>query len=101
VVALALALAAGRALTAPQFALQALMTLVWVGALVALVRMCAVDLVTFAVALLWLEAAPQVWTLVTQPSAVHQWNGTAALAVTLVASALLLHRRRGQIGFVS
>ena len=101
VVALALALAAGRALTAPQFALHALMTLVWVGALVALVRMCAVDLVTFAVALLWLEAAPWVWTLVTQPSAVHQWNGAAALAAILVVSALLLRRRRSQIGFVS
>jgi membrane protease YdiL (CAAX protease family) len=94
-VVLALVLAAGRALTAPQFALHVLMALVWVGVLVALIKTCAVDLVTFAVAMLWLEAVPRAWMLMAQPSAVHRSNGVAAVAVVMVAGGLLLYRRRG------
>jgi CAAX prenyl protease-like protein len=80
-----------------QFGAQLMAYLLLAGLVYLLVNTCGLDLVGFAVALFWLEAAESASTLIEQPSADLRWNGVLAAGIALVLGiAILLICRRAK-----
>ena len=88
----AILFAAGRALSVSQFAYVFVEVIIAAGIVMALIRICAADLVTFGVALFWLLVANQAATLIRQPTPELYWNGVAC-AVAAVGAGVLAARR--------
>ena len=58
----------------------------------ALVGICAADLVTFGTAAFWFAVAGPAATLMEQPAAALRWNGAAAAVVAVMIGATVLAR---------
>jgi hypothetical protein len=93
---IALLFAVSRAQNPLQFAFYFCVMPLMIGLVTALVRICAVDLITLGVALFWLQVAGPVATLLEQPAPVFRWNGVACCVVAVtVGVAVLMRFRRG------
>jgi hypothetical protein len=90
-VLVALAYAAGQALTPWQFGYHAAVAMLAIGAVIAVVKICGEDLRTYGLALCGLLVAGPTGTLLEQPAPELRWNGVAA-ALTALAIVLLLVR---------
>lgn len=89
---LAFAFAVSRSQTIPQGVFSAAAVVAAAGIVALLARTCAMDLISFGVALFWLEAMSRSAGLIAQPAALLRWTGVVAAAVALAAGALVIRR---------
>ena len=89
-VLVALAYAAGQALTLPQFAYHSAVAMLAIGMVVAVVKICGADLKTFGLALFGLLVVGSTAALLEQPAPVLRWNGVAAAVAALGAGVLFV-----------
>jgi hypothetical protein len=94
VVAASLVFAASTAQHPAQFAWSLLESSVLCGLLITVVCTCAVDLVTFGIALFWVGCAGPATTLIRQPAPFLRWNGIVCAAVAVLLGILLALRFR-------
>lgn len=93
-VILALFYSVTRAQTPLQFVYLAAAASVAVLVIVALVRLCAADLLSYGVALFWVHASSPAATLAQQPAAFMRWNGVACAVLAAVLGWAILQRFR-------
>jgi hypothetical protein len=96
----AAAFASGRASTIPQLLCYFAIAVFGAALVLAVVRICGIDLRTFAVALFWLLVTGPAWTLIEQPEPGLRWNGIALAVCAAAAGVLLLRseKSRGHSG---
>lgn len=83
-------LALSQSLTPVQFAASAAAVVIWLAALILIVRTCAVDLVGYAVAMCWAIGIPAALELAEQPAPWIHWNGIAAVVALAAAGVVVI-----------
>ena len=73
--------ATGRAQTVPQWLFSFAIVIAAAGLITLIARTCAMDVITFAVALFWIEAAGPLVELIEQPAPLLRWTGIGAAIV--------------------
>ncbi len=86
----AIGLALSQSLTPVQFVTSAAAVVIWIAALVLIVRTCAVDLAGYAVAMCWATGIPAALKLAEQPAPWIRWNGVAAVVALAAAGVVAI-----------